>query len=247
MAGQGPGGPGDLEVIAAGVGVYIQKLTGKIQIRQQAAAHGGRIHLPDADAAAGDDGPGEGSGGTDGQRQGLQGFGETATLLSGDLVAAERLRQAAELRKDSRQTCGQEAGQLGGKQFFSGGGEIPQQAGVQLLRGEAGLQVDPEGGFRKILRQMTAGFQHQGAGNAEMGEEHFAQLSIQHFFAPGKGEGHISEAQPLEGTGPGFHGIQPDQHGRARKNGMACRFGEAVAVAGGAGGRKADAAGTQNH
>ena len=174
--------------------VHIQQFAGKIQVGQDPAAHGGGIHFPDVHAAPGHDGLLQGPGPADPQGKGFEGGGQGVALLRGDLIAAKRSGQAAQAGKELRQAGGKQGAQLRLQQLFPGSSKIPQQAGIQLFRGKAGLQIDPEQGRRGILRQVAACLQHQRAGNAEMGEKHLPQLGIKLLFAGGKGQHHIAQA-----------------------------------------------------
>ena len=95
---------------------------------------------------------------------------------SGDLAAGQGGWDSAQLGEQLRQTGRQKGSELIPQEFFAGCGEIPQDAGVQLIGGEAGFQVDLQGCAFRRIRQMAAGFQHDGAGDTEMRKEHFAEL-----------------------------------------------------------------------
>ena len=79
-----------------------------------------------------------------------------------------------------------------------------------------------------------------------MGEEHLPQLVIQRLFAPARVSVTFRRESPCRDARPVFRGLQGRQ-GRARRKHVWPGFrGQPVAVAGGAGGRVAEAAGAQD-
>ena len=80
-----------------------------------------------------------------------------------------------------------------------------------------------------------------------MGEEHLAQLGIQHLSVPDKGQRDVSQAEPLQGTRPVLRRFQSHQHGGRGLDRMARFRRQTVAVSGGTGGGIAESAGAQDH
>ena len=90
-------------------------------------------------------------------------------------------------------------------------GKIPEDARIQLLRRKAGLQINAD--FRvckTIIRHMGAGRKNERPGNAEMGEQHFSQLTEFFLSLFQKGDPDIFQGKPRE-TAADL--LFPDGHG----------------------------------
>ena len=91
-----PGSPGDLQVKAAGIGVQIEHLSGKVQPRHELGTHGARVDLLERHAAGGNDGLVNGPRAGDRHRKMLEQLHELMPLLARDGVDLRILRDAGQ-------------------------------------------------------------------------------------------------------------------------------------------------------
>ena len=127
--------------------------------------------------------------------------------------------------------------------------ENADESGVQLLFGDGWLEVDPgfEGLFPKgrigyLFADFGAHGQHDGTGDAEMGEHHLAEFAEDFFFAFPDDQLDVLERQALHGPAVLFRAADGHQGGIAVCQMKTCLLGEAIAVSGGAGRGVTDAA-----
>ena len=228
------------------MGVHVHHLAGEVQPRQELALHGGRVDFLHRHAAAGDDGFVQRTQPAQRNRQRLQRLTQLLPLLAGHLAALLAAVHAADGREFLRHPAGQQGGQYVQQLLAGLGFKLPLQPCVQLLHIKAGLQIQRDLRVRQIIRQMAAHGQGQRAGNAEMSEQHLAQLGIQGFLALFEGEGHVFQRQALQPFGPFRRRLNGGKHRRGRDHRMPRRHGEGIAVAAGAGHGIALAAGGED-
>ena len=99
----------------------------------------------------------------------------------------------AQAREDLRQPRGQQPRQDAAQHLAAVLVEVPLQAYVQLLAVQARLEVQRHVRIGDVLRQMAAHRQRQGAGNAEVGEEHLAQLGVKGLLALLQRQGDVAQ------------------------------------------------------
>ena len=139
MAGQGAGGKGDLQVVAAGDGVHVQHLPAKYKpLTSLDSMVWGSTSLtltPPLVMMASS----TGRRALGRQGQALNGQGQGLLLPVVELVAGGLLRHARLQGQDGRKRLGLQAMEQALQLFPGSLGDVPVQARQQLLLGEAGL------------------------------------------------------------------------------------------------------------
>ena len=127
-------------------------------------------------------------------------------------------------------------------------GHVPEDAGLQPGLVQGGLEVNDSGVGILGPVGVGAGAEHQGAREAEVGEQHLPLLLEDRLvLLVLQGEGHVFQGEALHlGAGvPLF--LQGDQGGSGGDNGVPGLLRQPVSVPCGAGGRVGQAAGGDDH
>ena len=127
------GGPCDLQIKTARIGVYIQNFPGKIQPLYQLGGHGGRLHLPYLHAAGGDDGLRHRPWPSDGHGEVLQQLHQRTALLSGHGVGLLLGVHPQTVQYHRHHAVGNQTGKDALHAAVGGLTQIPQDAALQLL------------------------------------------------------------------------------------------------------------------
>lgn len=76
--------------------------------------------------------------------------------------------------------------------------QVTLDALIQLFRRQTGFQVDLQPVvLRAALSHESACAEYQRTGYAEVGEQHFAQIFKDAFFAPVQPQGHVPQESPM--------------------------------------------------
>ena len=103
--------------------------------------------------------------------------------------------------------------------------QVTLDALIQLFRRQTGFQVDLQPVvLRAALSHESACAEYQRTGYAEVGEQHFAQIFKDAFFAPVQPQGHVPQGKPHGIPAPVLFGDQRDQRGHRRHDGVTCLF-----------------------
>ena len=155
-------------------------------------------------------------------------------LLATDAVHFEPRRDAGSLDHDRDELLRQESVERVRKIAVDVLRKVPQQPLIELFRREPRLEIDLQTAGRDFFRKMSARRKHERPRYAEMCEQHFPLLPVQDLIAAEKRQTDVSQRKSLH---PGAVLLRLKRHERraCRNDGVAKSFGDAVAVAGGAG------------
>ena len=153
------------------------------------------------------------------------------------------------LQQDGHQQPGGQGSQQVVHVLVGPGGQLPHQTGVQGGLVQGGLQVDSTGVLVPVkVPHVGAGRQHQGPGQAEVGEQQLPLLLVDRlFFAVFYRQSDVFQRQTLHLRTEGVGGLQRHQGWFYVNQGVTQLLRHPEAVAGGAGGGIGHSAGGQDH
>ena len=242
------GTPGNLQVVAAGVGVHVQHFAGKVKAGAELGLHGFRIHLLHIHAAGGDHRVGKVAPLSNGHLPVLDKPHQLPLLLLGDLIGPGGRVHAPALNHHRLHAGGQQLHQRALCALVGQQGKIVGDPLVQLLLIQSGLQVDDRlpAVFLHVL-DVAGSHQGQRAGDTEMGKQHLAHFGKHGLFVPVKGQGHVLQRKAHHGPAILVRRDKAAQTGHGGDDLMPRLLGQLVAVAGGTSHRVAHTAGGHQH
>ena len=157
-------------------------------------------------------------------------------LLAADAVHFEPCRDAGSLDHDRDELLRQESVERVRKIAVDVLRKITQKPLIELFRRETRLEIELQPAGGNVLRQMSARRQHERPRYAEMRKKQLPLFPVQDLIGAEKRQTDVSQRKSLH---PGAVLLRLKRHERraCRNDGVAKSFGDAVAVAGGAGRR----------
>ena len=167
------------------------------------------------------------------------------------LRAVARLRRSVDPRRvehDAEKLLRQKPVERAGKRLLRVRGEVPEKPCVELLLGKPRFEVDRKKRSLRLLRDERGGRKHQRPADAEMCEQHFAELGkdFLSFLIIG-GQRDVLERQSRKLRAPGLLRLERYERALRRHDRMSERLRKPEPVARAAGGRIRETAGREDH